>query len=79
MSKGSVYLNIPRIVRVITIWAEILFKIIMSFDELVSRKKVLLESIQLIERQFGVFVEVFEVHSSVSFEFCVDKEFIKFW
>ena len=51
----------------------------MSFDGLVSRKKVFLESSHCIEENIDVVVKVIEVHSSVSFEFCLDEDFIEFW
>ena len=79
MSKGSVYLNIPRIGRVITIWYEVFFKLRVYFNVLVDRKNVLLYSIHRIETHTDVFVEVLEVHSSFSFELYIDEEFIEFW
>ena len=51
----------------------------MSIDVLVSRKKVLSESIHNIETHLGVVVEVLKVHISVCFYFCLDEEFIEFW
>ena len=48
LSKGSVGLSIPRILRVIPIWDEVLFKLRVSFDGLVSIKKVLSEYISFI-------------------------------
>ena len=62
----------------ITIWDEVLFKIRVSFDGLVNRKKVLLESSHRIETHLDVVVEVIEVQSSVNFEFYLDEEFIEF-
>ena len=79
MSKGSVYLNISRIGRVITIWDEVLFKTRVSFDGLLTRKKVLSEFSHLIDTHLDVVVEVIETQISVSFEFCLDEEFIEFW
>ena len=58
MSKGSVYLNIPGIGRVIAIRDKVLFKLRVSFDGLVIRKKVFPESIRRIETQIDVSVEV---------------------
>ena len=75
MSKGSLYLNILIIVRVITIWDEVFFKLRVSFDELVSSKKVLSESSHRIETHLDVVVEVLEVQSSVSFELFLGEEF----
>ena len=61
VSKGSVGLWIPRIGRVIMIWDEVLFKIRVSFDGLVIRKKVFSESSHCIETRIDTFVEVPEV------------------
>ena len=77
--QGNFYLKVPRIVRVITIWDEVLFKLIVSVDGLITRKKVLSESNNRIETHIDVFVEVLKVQSSVSFEFCLDEEFIEYW
>ena len=76
MSKGSVYLNIERIGRVVTICYEVFFKIRVPFDGLVIRKKFLSESSHCIDIHLDVIVEVLEVHSSTSFEFCLDEELI---
>ena len=51
----------------------------MSFDGLLISKKVLSESINCVETNRDVFVEVLEVHISVSFELCLDEEFMIFW
>ena len=79
MYKGSVYLNIPKIGRVITIWDEVFFKLRGYFDGLVIRKKVLSESIHRIKKHLYVVVEVLEVHNSVAFELCLEEYFIEFW
>ena len=79
MSKGSVYLKIPIIVRVITIWDEVFCKLRVYFDGLVTRKKFLLDSSHRIDTHIDVVVEVLEVQSSVSFEFCLDEYFIESW
>ena len=79
MYKGILYLNIPIIGRVITIWGEVLCKIRVYFDGMVTRKKVLLYSIHCIETHLDVIVEVLEVQSSVSFEFCLDEDSIEIW
>ena len=76
MSKESIYLKIPRIGRVITIWDEVLFKLIVYFNVLVSRKKFFSESIHCINTHLDMVVEVLEVQRSVYFEFCIDEEFI---
>ena len=48
----------------------------MSFDVLVSRKKVFSESSCRIETRLDVVVEVLEVQVGVDFGLCIDKEFI---
>ena len=78
MSKGSVYLDIPGIGRVIAIWFEVFFKLKVSFDGLVTRKEVLSQSSHLIKAHLDVVIEVLEIQSSVSFEFCLDEELIEF-
>ena len=55
---------------------EVLFKIRVSFDELVTRKKVLYEYNNCIDIYLNVVVKVLEVQSSVAFELCIDEEFI---
>ena len=79
MSNGSVYLEIPRLGRVFAIWDKVFFKINVSFDGLVIRKEVLSESSRSIEIKLDVVEEVLKIQSSVSFEFCLDKELIEFW
>ena len=49
------------------------------FYGMVISKKVLSQSRHRIETRLGVFVEVLEVQSSISFEFCLDEDFIEFW
>ena len=61
------------------IWVEIFFKLRVSFDGLLSRNEVFLESIHRIETHLDVVLEILEVQSSVAFEFCLDKDFIEFW
>ena len=78
VSKGSLGLSNPIIGRVITIWDELLFKLIFSFDGLVSSNKVLSESSHYIETHLDVVVEVLYVQSSVAFELFLDEEFIEF-
>ena len=73
MSKGSVYLNITIIVRVITIWYEVLCKLRVSLGGLVTRKKVFLGSSHRIDKHIDAFVEFLEVQKSASFEFCLDE------
>ena len=60
------------------VWDEVFFKLRVSFDGMVSRKKEFLESIHHMEN-FYMFVEVIEVHSNVAFELCLDKVFIELW
>ena len=67
VSKGIVGMIIPIIVRVITIWNKLFFKLRVSFDGLVIRKKVFLESCHRIETNLDVVVEVIELYSSVYF------------
>ena len=76
MSKGSIYLDIPGIGRVIAIWDEILFKLSVSFDGLVTRKDVFSESIHCIEIHLYVVIEVLEIQSIVYFELCLDEYLI---
>ena len=79
MSKGSLYLYITRIGRVITIWDEVLCKLGVSVYGIVTRKKVFSESGHHIETHLDVVVEVLNVHSSVYFKFHHDEEFIESW
>ena len=69
-------MKIPRIRRVITIWDEIFCKLIVYFNGLITRNKVFLEYIHRIETHIEVVVEILEAQSSVSFEFCIDEDFI---
>ena len=57
---------------------ELLFKLKVSFDLMVSRKKVLYESSHQIDTYIDVIVEVLEVYRSVTFELCLDEELIEF-
>ena len=66
-SKGIIYMNIPIIVRVITIWDEVLYKLRVYIDVLVTRKMVLSYSSHHIDTHLDVFVEVIKVQRSVSF------------
>ena len=77
MSKGSVYLDIPGLGDVIEIWDKAIFKLRGFVDGQVIREKVYLESIHRIERRLDVVIEVLEIQSSVSFEFCLDEEIIE--
>ena len=63
----------------ITIWDEELFKIRVSVDKLVIRKKVFYESSHRIDTYLDVVVEFLEIQSCVSSEFCLDEKFIEFW
>ena len=51
----------------------------MYFDGLVTGKEVLLESSHHIKAYLDMVIEVLEIQSSVSFEFCLDEEIIEFW
>ena len=79
MSKGSVYLDIPGIGRVIAIWDEVFFKLRVSFYGLVISNEVFSESIHRIETHIDVVKEVIEIQSSVPFELYLDEEIIEFW
>ena len=79
VSKGSVYLNIPGIGRVITIWDEVLWKLRVYFDGLVTSKKVFLESSHHIETYLDVIAEVIKVQSIVYFKLCIFEDFIESW
>ena len=63
----------------ITIWDEVLLKIIVYFDGLVTSKEVFSESSHHIETHLDVVVEVLEIHRSVVLKFCLDEELMKFW
>ena len=58
------------------IWDEVFFKLSVSFDVLVMRKKIFLESSNCIETNIDVFVEVLEVQRSAFLEIYLDEEFI---
>ena len=79
VSKGSVYLNITIIGRVILIWDEVFCKIRVYFDGMVTRKEVLSDFSHRIETHLDVVVEVIGIHISLPFEFCLDEYFIEFW
>ena len=51
----------------VAIGDEVFFKLRVSFDGIVNRKKVFSKSSHCIETHLGVVVEVTEVHKSVSF------------
>ena len=71
--------NFLIIWRVLLIWYEVISKLRVSFYGLVSKKEVFYESNNHIETHIDVVVEVLEFHSSVSFDFWLEKEFIEFW
>ena len=77
--QGNVYLDIPGIGKVITIWDEVFYKLRVSFDGLVKRKEVFSQSSNRIDEHIDVVIEVIEIQISVSFEFCLDEELIEFW
>ena len=72
-------MDIPGIGRVIAIWDEVFFNLWLSFDGLVTRKEVFSESSHRIEANLDGVVEVLDIQSSVSFEFCLHEELIEFW
>ena len=63
----------------ITVWDKIFFKLRVSFDGLVRRKKVFSGSSHLIETHLDVVVEVLEFQSNVVFVLCLNEYFIEFW
>ena len=77
--KGSVYLEIPGIGRMIEIWGEVFFKMRVSFDVLVISKEFISESSHCIETHLDVVKEVLEISNIVSFELYLDEELIEFW
>ena len=72
-------MDITGVGRVITIWDKLFFKLRVSFDGLVIRKEVFYDSNHHIETHLDVVKEVFEIHISLYFEFCLDEELIEFW
>ena len=64
--------------RLRTIWKKIFLKLRVSFDGLIRMKKVLSYSSHQIYTHIDVIVEVIEVRGSVTFEFCLDEDFISF-
>ena len=76
MSKEVLGMITTRIGRVIMIWDKVFFTIRVSFDGMVSRKKVLLGSSNGIEIYLDVVVKVLELHGSIDFELCIEEEFI---
>ena len=69
-------MDITGVGDVITIWDKAFFKLRVLVDGKVSRKKVYLESSHLIERHLDLVIEVLDIQSSVSIEFCLDEELI---
>ena len=69
---------ISRIGRVIAIWGKVFFKIRVSFDGLVIRKKVFSKSIHQIETHLDVFVEILEVQIIFYFVLFLDEYLIEF-
>ena len=63
----------------IIIWDEVFCKLRMSFDGLVTRKEVFLESSHSINTHLDMVVEVLDIKRSVYFNFCIDEQFIEFW
>ena len=48
----------------------------MSFDVLVARRKIVLESSHRMNKHVDMIVEVLEVQISVAFELCIEEELI---
>ena len=65
--KRSVDMCIPIIGRMRAIWDKLFFKVRISFDGKLIRKKVFSEYSNCIETHLDVVVEVLEVHNSVAF------------
>ena len=63
----------------VVIWDEVLCKLRVYFDGLVTRKEILSESSHRIDTHLYVVVEVLEIQSSVSFWLCLDEDIIGFW
>ena len=76
MSKRSVYLNITKIGRLITIWDEVFCKLRVSVDGMAIKNKIFLDYSHFIEKNIDVVEEYLEFQISVSFELCIDEEFI---
>ena len=79
MSKGSLYLDIPGIGRVILIWYEVFFKLRVSLGVLVTRKEFFSDYSHRIEAHLDVVIEVLDIQISVSFDLCLDEELIEYW
>ena len=79
MYRGIVRLWIPRIGRVRIIWDKLFFKLRVYFYWFASKKKVFLESSHPIYTNIDVVVEFIEFQRNVTFELCIDEEFIDFW
>ena len=69
MYNITVGLYIQIIGMMIITWNEIFLKLGIYFDGLVIRKELLLQSSHRIEIHIDLFVEIIEVHSSVTFGF----------
>ena len=61
MYKRSVYLEIPGIGRVIATCDEVLFKLRVSFDGLVTREEIFSESSHHIEAHLDVVIEFLDI------------------
>ena len=60
----------------IAIWDKAFFKLRVSFDGQVIRKKVHLDLSHHIEIHLDVVIVVLDIQTSVSFEFCLDEDLI---
>ena len=72
-------MGIPGKGRVILIWDEVFCKLRVSFDGMVTRKDVFYDSSHRIEAHIDVVIDVLDIQSIVSFDFCLDEELIEFW
>ena len=79
MSNGVVYLAISFEGDVIGFWDNVFFKIIVLLDGQEIRKEMFSEFSYHIESHLDVVIEILEIQSSVSFEFYLDEELIKYW
>ena len=78
MEKLIACLPITIILRVITIWNEVLLNLGLLFRVLVSKKEAFYQSSNYIETHFDMVVENIGVHRSVSFYFFPNGGFLVF-
>ena len=63
----------------IAIWDEVLFKLRVSFDGMLTSYKLFSEYIHRIEAHLDAVIEFLDIYSSVSFELCIGEDLIEFW